>query len=61
MLLRSLIDFKMGLYKGKTVPWNDVLQEYYRVRGWSKKGLPTKAKLADLKLGDMTDKIDFED
>lgn len=52
---------QMGLYRGKPVPWNDVLQDYYTVRGWSKEGLPTKAKLVDLKLGDMADKKDFED
>jgi aldehyde:ferredoxin oxidoreductase len=49
----------MGIYRGKRVPWNNVLQEYYSVRSWSKEGLPTREKLIDLKLGDIAEKVDL--
>jgi aldehyde:ferredoxin oxidoreductase len=52
---------KMGIYRGKEVPWNDVLQEYYAVRGWSKEGLPTKSKLIELKLEDFAAQMDLPD
>jgi aldehyde:ferredoxin oxidoreductase len=41
---------KMGIYKGNIVPWADVLQEYYSIRGWSHEGIPTRAKIHDLAL-----------
>ncbi|MCJ7687284.1 MAG: hypothetical protein MUO68_23645 [Desulfobacteraceae bacterium] len=50
---------QMGIYRGKRVPWTDTLQEYYSVRSWSKEGLPTRAKLIDLKLGDITEEVDL--
>jgi aldehyde:ferredoxin oxidoreductase len=50
---------KMGIFRGKEVPWDDMLQEYYQVRGWSKKGLPTRDKLIQLKLGDIADLLDI--
>ena len=40
-----------GAFRGKPIPWNETLQEYYAIRGWSKEGLPTKSKLTELKLG----------
>ena len=52
---------KMGIYRGKEVPWDDVLQEYYAVRGWSKEGLPTKSKLIELKLEDLAAQMDLPD
>lgn len=41
---------EVGIYKGKIVPWDDILQEYYKLRGWTPKGLPTKERLAELKM-----------
>jgi aldehyde:ferredoxin oxidoreductase len=41
---------EVGIYKGKTVPWDAILQEYYQLRGWTTRGLPTKEKLAELKM-----------
>ncbi len=37
-----------GVYKGRPIPWNDALQEYYSIRGWSKEGIPTAEKLKEL-------------
>lgn len=42
---------EVGIYRGKLVPWDTTLQEYYAIRGWSKEGIPTKSKLNELKLG----------
>ena len=39
-----------GPAKGKTVPLNKMLPEYYRLRGWDPQGRPTKQKLAALGL-----------
>ena len=39
-----------GVYRGREVPWDNTLQEYYSIRGWSKEGIPTEAKIRDLKL-----------
>jgi aldehyde:ferredoxin oxidoreductase len=39
-----------GPAKGKTVPLEPMLQEYYEVSGWDKNGKPTKAKLLELGL-----------
>jgi aldehyde:ferredoxin oxidoreductase len=52
---------KMGIFRGKEVPWDDVLQEYYAIRGWSKEGLPTKSKLIELKLEDLAAQMDLPD
>ncbi|MFZ7111629.1 MAG: aldehyde ferredoxin oxidoreductase family protein [Desulfatiglandales bacterium] len=46
---------KMGIYKGRTVPWDQVLLEYYAVRGWSENGLPSREKLVELGLEDMAE------
>jgi aldehyde:ferredoxin oxidoreductase len=47
---------KSGITSGKLLPHDQfviMLQEYYRLRGWDTKGLPTQEKLAQLKmLGD---------
>lgn len=50
---------QMGIYKGKVVPWDEVLQEYYSVRGWSKEGIPMKAKIEELDLGEVTKELDL--
>jgi aldehyde:ferredoxin oxidoreductase len=39
-----------GPAKGKTVPLEKMLSEYYRLRGWDAQGRPTKQKLAALGL-----------
>ncbi len=39
-----------GPAKGKTVPLDKMLPEYYRLRGWDPQGRPTKKKLAALGL-----------
>ncbi len=39
-----------GVYKGKPIPWNEALQEYYALRGWSKDGVPSSDKLKELGL-----------
>ncbi|MFO7995619.1 MAG: aldehyde ferredoxin oxidoreductase C-terminal domain-containing protein [Dehalococcoidia bacterium] len=44
----------MGIYKGKVVPWDEMLQEYYAIRGWTKEGIPTAAKMNQLKMDDVT-------
>jgi aldehyde:ferredoxin oxidoreductase len=52
---------EIGIYKGKTVPWDKMLKEYYEARGWSENGLPTRAKLAELGLEDVMEKGDLPD
>lgn len=49
-----------GLYKGRKVPWDETLDEYYRIRGWSKRGLPTVEKLKQLRIEDMGHGLDLE-
>ncbi|MCK4341862.1 MAG: aldehyde ferredoxin oxidoreductase family protein [Phycisphaerae bacterium] len=39
-----------GPAKGKTVPLDEMLTEYYQLRGWDEQGQPTKEKLATLGL-----------
>jgi aldehyde:ferredoxin oxidoreductase len=39
-----------GPSKGQVVRLNDMLPEYYKVRGWDKNGVPTPEKLAELGL-----------
>ncbi|MBI5445426.1 MAG: 4Fe-4S dicluster domain-containing protein [Deltaproteobacteria bacterium] len=41
---------KAGLFRGRTVPWNELLREYYELRGWSPDGLPTAERLDALGL-----------
>ena len=42
-----------GIWRGKVVPWENLLDEYYRLRGWSNTGLPTPKKLQELKIEDL--------
>jgi len=44
---------KRGVWRGKVVPWEEVLNEYYHLRGWSDRGLPTKEKLKELAIDDL--------
>jgi aldehyde:ferredoxin oxidoreductase len=39
-----------GPAEGKTVPLEEMLSEYYHLRGWDKEGRPTKERLAALGL-----------
>jgi aldehyde:ferredoxin oxidoreductase len=43
----------VGIYRGKLVPWDETLQEYYEIRGWTKEGIPTGEKLEELKIQDI--------
>jgi len=43
-----------GGSKGEVVQLDQMLPEYYRLRGWDRNGLPTKEKLDSLGLGDIT-------
>jgi len=35
------------------------LQEYYSIRGWSSDGIPKRAKIDELDLGDITKKLNL--
>jgi aldehyde:ferredoxin oxidoreductase len=48
---------QMGIFKGRVVPWSEVLKEYYSIRGWSSDGIPTRAKIDELNLGDISEKL----
>ncbi len=50
---------QMGIFKGKAVPWNEVLEEYYSIRGWSKRGLPTKKKLRELQIEELANGLEL--
>jgi len=39
-----------GPQKGAVVKLRELLPEYYKVRGWSEKGIPTEEKLKELEL-----------
>jgi aldehyde:ferredoxin oxidoreductase len=41
---------EVGIYRGKIVPWDAIMKEYYILRGWSPEGIPTKEKLAELNI-----------
>ncbi len=47
----------IGIYRGKIVPWDSILKEYYVLRGWTAEGLPTKEKIAELKLESVLDEV----
>jgi len=51
-LPKRLLDepFKSGLSKGYKIDFDNLLDEYYQVRGWDSKGVPTKEKLEELNL-----------
>jgi aldehyde:ferredoxin oxidoreductase len=50
---------QIGIFKGKVVPWDKVLKEYYSIRGWSERGLPTMEKLKELKIEHLGEGLDF--
>jgi aldehyde:ferredoxin oxidoreductase len=39
-----------GVYRGKPIPWDETLQEYYTLRGWSRDGIPAVEKTRELNL-----------
>jgi hypothetical protein len=43
------------------VPWDTILKEYWQVRGRTPQGLPTKAKLKELKLDDVAAELKLPD
>ena len=48
-----------GIWKGQEIPWERLLDEYYQLRGWSDRGLPTIDKLKELQIEDMAHGLDF--
>ncbi len=38
-----------GAFRGRPIPWDETLQEYYAIRGWTPEGIPTREKLLELK------------
>lgn len=42
--------FKSGLSKGYKIEFEELLDEYYRLRGWDEEGVPTTKKLEELDL-----------
>ena len=51
--VRAYEPAKRGIWRGKNVPWEKTLDEYYHLRGWSEAGLPTREKLKELKIEDL--------
>jgi len=47
---KMYVPAKKGFRTGKIPPVNDLLNEYYELRGWDKEGRPTKEKLEKLSL-----------
>jgi aldehyde:ferredoxin oxidoreductase len=47
----------VGIYRSKIVPWEQILKEYYEIRGWTPQGIPTKAKLKELKMEDVATEL----
>ena len=50
-----------GPYKGETLDpdkWEKMLDDYYRVRGWSNEGIPTREKLRDLNIEEVADALE---
>ena len=50
---------EVGIYRGKIVPWDEILQEYYKLRGWTPRGLPTKEKLIELKMDSVLSTVEI--
>jgi aldehyde:ferredoxin oxidoreductase len=44
--------FSSGLSKGYKIEFDELLDEYYQVRGWTEEGIPTSEKLEELGLVD---------
>ncbi len=50
-----------GTFRGRKVPWDETLQEYYEYRGWTKNGIPTRGKTIELELGKEADELKLQD
>ena len=50
---------KTGIYAGQKVPWEKVLDEYYQLRGWSERGLPTIEKLRQLQIEELAEELEL--
>jgi aldehyde:ferredoxin oxidoreductase len=50
-----------GAFRGKPIPWDETLQEYYSIRGWSKDGIPTLEKTRDLALDGLVSGLNLPD
>jgi aldehyde:ferredoxin oxidoreductase len=50
---------QMGIYKGKAVPWDEVMKEYYSIRGWSRDGIPSRDKIMELNLENVIKELDL--
>jgi aldehyde:ferredoxin oxidoreductase len=48
---RLQFPLERGLTKNKIVKIEDMLEEYYRIRGWNEDGIPTTKKLEELDIG----------
>ncbi|MBS7248355.1 MAG: hypothetical protein KIH04_08780, partial [Candidatus Freyarchaeota archaeon] len=48
---RLLEPMEEGACAGKSIPFNEMLKEYYMVRGWGDDGKPRREKLERLGLG----------
>jgi aldehyde:ferredoxin oxidoreductase len=51
-----------GPSKGQLISQADLdfmLDEYYDARGWTREGVPTRAKLEELRLGYLADRLDI--
>ena len=50
-----------GAYQGEKIDpemWEEMLDEYYRLRGWDKNGVPTREKLKELGLKDVATSLE---
>jgi aldehyde:ferredoxin oxidoreductase len=41
---------KEGFRAGKTIPFEDLMEDYYALRGWDENGAPTKETMKQLDL-----------
>jgi aldehyde:ferredoxin oxidoreductase len=49
-----------GKYKGEKIDpekWEQMLDDYYRLRGWNQNGVPTPEKLKELDLEDVAESL----
>ena len=49
-----------GVYEGEAIDpqkWEEMLDEYYHLRGWDKNGTPTPEKLKELGLDNVADSL----
>ncbi len=56
---RAYEQAKRGIWKGQEIPWERLLNEYYQLRGWSDRGLPTIEKLKELQVEDLADGLNL--